>query len=82
MKAEVLSLPGEALVKAEVLFELFSGEDRFVVCIAGGEQVVEDACQLVSRCGNGLRSPEPGPHGAVEVAQVGSASRQGLGGKA
>ena len=43
LKAEVLGLLGEPLVKAEVLFELFPGEDRFVVCLAGGEQVVEDA---------------------------------------
>ena len=48
---------GKPLVKAEVLFELFAGEDRFVGCIARSEQVVEDARQLVSGGGNGLRRP-------------------------
>lgn len=65
-------------MESAILLLLFSGEGGFVVVRAGGEQMVEDAGQFVSRGGDGLRASEACAHGSIKVAEMGSAAGQSL----
>ena len=44
-------------------------EDAFLIGLASGEQMVEDACQFMRGGGNGFWSAEFGPHSAVVVTK-------------
>ena len=45
------------------------GEDAFLIGLASGEQMVEDACQLMSGCSNSFWSPEFGTYAPVVMAK-------------
>jgi len=45
------------------------GEDALLVGLAGGEQMVKDACQLMSCCGDCFWGAELGPHASVVMAK-------------
>jgi hypothetical protein len=82
LEAVFSGLLSEFLFCALVVLDLLQCEDGFVIGLSGGEQVVEDGCQLVGCGGDSLGRSEPGPHAAVVLTKPGLASKQRLRGQA
>ncbi len=78
LEAVFSSLLSEFLLRALVVLHLLLAEDAFVIGLPGGEQVIEDACQLVRGGRDGLGRAEFGAHTPVVLAQPGLASVQRL----
>jgi len=51
-------------------------EDAFVIGLAGRDQVIENAGELVGRGSDGGRCAEPGPHASEILAKMGVAAME------
>jgi len=72
---------GEEAAGFSLLVELIVVvKDRFIVGLAGGDEVVDDASELVGGGGDGLRCAEAVARAAVKLAEVGRVAVKGLGG--
>src|SRR5271154_4723622 len=61
------------------LFLVFPDEHTLIVGLAGGQQVVDNTGQFVSRGGDGLGRSQSGAQTAIKVAQTGARAGQRLG---
>src|SRR6266700_3135821 len=82
LESESSGLFAETVVVSLGLFLVFDEEDTLIVRLSGGEQVIDDASQLVGGGGDSLRGAYAGRHGAVKVAQTCTVARHRLGGDA
>src|SRR5258707_8492923 len=82
LKSQEFGLFLEFALDAPLVEEFLCGEDGFIVGLPGGEQMEDDAGQLVGCGGNGFGRSQLGTHAAKIVAQPGLASVQAVGGHA
>lgn len=75
-----LGFEASCLADTGLVFVL--GEDGFVVGLAGGDEVVEDAGELMGGGGDGLGGPLAVSHTAVELAEDGVAAAEAIGSEA
>src|ERR1035437_3231748 len=69
LESEFTGLVGGSVFHTLFVFDFLLGENGFVKGLAGGEQVIDDACQPMRGGGDGLGRAEFGPHVAVGVAE-------------